>query len=57
MAKFVKNKFPLGSKHLVITKIVLKVGVISAKYYILTVQAKQQSGIVNKTRIILEMTP
>ena len=38
-------------------KIVLKVGRISTKNYILTVQEKQQARIGNKTKIILEITP
>ena len=38
-------------------KIVLKVGRISTKNDIFTVQEKQQARIGNKTKIILEFTP
>ena len=38
-------------------KIVLKVGRISTKNYILTVPEKQPARIGNKTKIILEITP
>ena len=48
----VKNRLHHGSK-ISITNIVLKYGVISAKYYLLTVQETQVSHIVNKTKISL----
>ena len=57
MEKIVKEQSFSWFKKLGRTKKLLKVGEISAKNYILTVQEKQRACKYNKASTILEMTP